>query len=242
MTLREFKNQLNKFIKNNPDCLELEVFADSRLYRKTHRSELVAYRRAYNTAHREELNANRGVYYKKNREEVLEKELKKGKLPTKSKHYLDKLPPSDSPKMEAGFLTVVCTACGRRYSPSLQQVKSRGKAYEGKGGGEHNFYCSDSCKQTCPLFNFHSDSIDPRSKLYVPKTEREKARDCQTDHLKQLQIDEVGHNYCEKCGKEGKVELHHTQEIAKAGMEAVNSAGHILLCDDCHKKFTKNCK
>ena len=68
-------------------------------------------------------------------------------------------------------------------------------------------------------------------------------RSCQTNHLKQLQVDETGYNYCEKCGTEvEEVQLHHTLEVAKFGVEAINSAGHILLCGECHKELTKACK
>ena len=91
-------------------------------------------------------------------------------------------------------------------------------------------------------YNFNIRSVDPRVKSRDLKYETQKVRRCQTDHLKQLQIDEVGYNYCEKCGgRDEVIELHHTLEIAKFGLEAINSAGHILLCGNCHKEVTIAC-
>ena len=102
--------------------------------------------------------------------------------------------------------------------------------------------CSDKCKELCSSFGQFCNLIYPESKLYKSKTEQQKARNCQTDHLKQLQLDEFGYNYCEKCGKEVDiVELHHTLEVAEFGIEAINSAGHLLVCRTCHKEFTKKC-
>jgi 5-methylcytosine-specific restriction endonuclease McrA len=92
-------------------------------------------------------------------------------------------------------------------------------------------------------YRFHPTRwLDPRSIRYINKTTNNLVRSCQTNHLKQLQLDEVGYNYCEKCGnKTTIVELHHTLEVAKHGLNSINSAGHILLCSECHKELTKQC-
>jgi len=103
-------------------------------------------------------------------------------------------------------------------------------------------YCSDKCKQSCKVYNFNTTLVDPESILNLSTSDKEQARSCQTTHLKQLQLDAVGYNYCEKCGTTcDVVELHHTLEVAKYGTNAISSAGHILLCNICHKDLTKQC-
>ena len=163
--------------------------------------------------------------------------------PSKSRHYYRILKNIDNAKMVDGFLTVTCKLCGKRFAPTKGLLGLRIAAIRGVRQGEHNLYCSDQCKDACPLYRFnYKQDVDPRSKLYVPKDEAEEARRCQTDHLKQLQIDECGHNYCDKCGQSADiVHLHHTQEIHSNGLDAITSAGHMLLCPDCHIELHQEC-
>lgn len=140
------------------------------------------------------------------------------------------------------LLGVECKYCSKIFIPTTQNVKHRINSIN-TGIYQNNFYCSDACKNSCKVYRFNSNSIDPESILYIEKSEKQQARACQTDHLKQLQLDECGYNYCEKCGKEVEtIELHHTLEVAKYGLEAISSASHILLCDYCHKELTKLCR
>lgn len=141
------------------------------------------------------------------------------------------------------LLGVVCFYCKNIFIPTSIEIRSRLKAILGKTYGEAHFYCSDNCKNRCKVYGFQSNrQIDPDSLLYIEKQDRDVARNCQTNHLKQLQMDEFDYNYCEKCGKVTNVELHHTLEISKYGLDAINSSGHLLLCNKCHKELTKQCK
>ncbi len=142
-------------------------------------------------------------------------------------------------KFSYGKTIVKCYSCEKYYNPTNKEVMN----FLYAESGYMNIYCSDKCKQLCKVYGFNVNQIDPESKLYKSKSEQQQTRACQTDHLKQLQIDEVGYNYCEKCAVEVEiVELHHTLEVAKFGLEAVNSASHLLVCNICHKEFTKKCK
>lgn len=141
------------------------------------------------------------------------------------------------------LLGVECFYCKKVFVPTSVSVRTRLKAIEGKTTGEAQLYCSDKCKQSCKIYGFNPLSTDPDSILYVDSLEKEQTRSCQTNHLKQLQLDEYGYNYCEKCGKEqNSIDLHHTLEVARYGREAISSAGHILLCKKCHRELTKQCK
>ena len=143
--------------------------------------------------------------------------------------------------MDENILNVRCYNCGKWYTPKYADANAKQRVINGKAMGENNLYCSDGCKNSCPVYRHRPDYVDPRSKLYVEKTEAQDVRNCQTDHLKQIQCDTHGYNYCEKCGDIIDVELHHTQEISKFGTNAINSSGHILLCAGCHVELHERC-
>lgn len=234
-----------------------KIRAKEQKYREKSRERISEINRRYKANNKENVLATQKKYRVKNKEKILldskkYREENKGKRatyskrrnsnPTKSDYYLDKLPPSDKAKMKGGFLTVVCKTCKERFAPSVLQIDCRIKSYRGVRAGESNLYCSDDCQNSCPLFRFNPiKQTDPRSKLYVPKTETEEVRSCQTNALKQLQCDEVGYNYCEKCGDIIDVELHHTLLVSEYGKQAINGAGHVLMCYWCHSDLHKNC-
>lgn len=163
--------------------------------------------------------------------------------PALFKTYAHRLIGHKCKETKNGKLLVQCKLCSEWFSPTILQTHNRVKAINGTAPGatENNLYCSDTCKNACPLFNFKTGrQIDPNSSKFIPKTKQQKARRCQTNHLKQNQCDATGgSSYCEECGDFVDIELHHNDEIAKCGMEAVNSANHELLCWRCHKKRTK---
>lgn len=149
--------------------------------------------------------------------------------------------PADTLQLIDGNITTNCKTCGKTRPVNRKQLSNRWRGFTGKISGEHSFYCSDSCKNACPVFNFKATSIDPRSIVAQSKEDKDLARQCQTDHLKQIQCDTHGYNYCEKCGDIIDVELHHTHEVAKHGKDAITSAGHILLCAGCHVETHNEC-
>lgn len=202
-------------------------------YREENKEVIAAKHKVWRQENKEELTEKKRQYQIDNKEEI-------AMAMTLPSLYKDlKIPLCDNPILTEGGWTVECKMCGKRFLPSRASIQGRIGAYSGKTFGEHNFYCSDECKGACPLFNFKPQSIDPRSKLFIEKDERNKSRDCQTDHLKQLQCDEVGYNYCEKCGDIIDVELHHTQAVGTTG--SITSAGHLLLCAGCHVKLHASC-
>lgn len=143
---------------------------------------------------------------------------------------------------DKNVLSVRCYKCGKWHVPSKVSVRAKLSTISRNISEGRNFYCSDGCKSSCVIYNFKLRSIDPRSILAIEKTITEKARSCQTATLKQLQCDDVGHNYCERCGDIIDVDLHHTHEVSKFGIDAISSAGHMLLCAGCHMDIHRGCK
>lgn len=156
--------------------------------------------------------------------------------PSKSKQLFKTIPKTDKPAIDRkGYIQVACYFCKNHFKPTVSAILTRKNCFNGAIPGEGNFYCSENCKKTCPTFKFQPDrQTDPRSKLYVPPTETQKARAAQTDKLKKAQCLEVGYNYCERCGDIIDVELHHTLPVSEYGMESIDHDSHMLLCPGCH--------
>jgi hypothetical protein len=237
--VEKVRESRKKFREANKERLS----ATRKKYYEKNKDRILPQMKEYRDNNPEVIRERKRLYREKNLEEISLRKREKYMQPCKSRYYHDMLPEIDKPLMKKGFVTVVCKTCGERFIPNTGRVRKRLEAVNSTSLGESNFYCSDSCREACPLYHFDSTRhIDPRSKLYIPKEETEIARRCQTDHLKQLQIDECGHNYCDKCGQSADiVHLHHTQEIHSSGMEAVSSAGHMLMCPDCHMELHKEC-
>lgn len=213
------KDALTRLVSNCKDCL------------KSYRDSRVAIRSEYDKK-----------YLEKNRDKKYTNNKLNNRSLCANKYFIDKINAKD-PRYYAvlreNLVVVKCYHCNVYYTPIVEEVKNFIKTPSGYA----NLYCSDVCKNSCKVYNFKSTLLDPDSILYIEKAEKEKVRLCQTDHLKQLQLDEHGYNYCEKCGAEiTVVELHHTLEVAKYGLEAISSASHLLLCSTCHKELTKLCR
>ena len=220
--------------KNSKDGLQHHCKVCIMVYTKSYKHIRKIKSKAYYEANKDRIYNRVKSRYESNKDKINAAREDRRNSKSANISLFNRLLPTDKPLLVEGVITVACKSCGKRMTPTESQVDSRARCIEGVRRGSGNFYCSDNCKEACIIYKFNSAGIDPRSKLYIPKTEQQKARACQTDNLKQLQCDELGHNYCEKCGDIIDVELHHTLEVAKHGKDAINSAGHILLCVGCH--------
>ena len=119
------------------------------------------------------------------------------------------------------LLQVKCTYCGRWINPTNSQVKERVSAINRKMFGKCRFYCSENCKQACPLFEQEKFPTD-----FKPATSREVVPLLRQTILKR-------DNYtCQKC--------YATIDIAQLHVHNVlsNDPGNcITLCKDCHEKI-----
>ncbi|MCK5611620.1 hypothetical protein KAR91_57650 [Candidatus Pacearchaeota archaeon] len=143
---------------------------------------------------------------------------------------------------EKGKLETTCKKCTKWFSPTTDHVMSRVKGINGKSnstGAEHHLYCSDKCKSECDLWNAKE----------IPKSLRKTAtrsrcnQTANRQSLLEIQTDNHGYNFCEKCGaKTDSLEIHHSIMVSENYKEADNVAHQILLCIDCHKKPEAHCR
>jgi 5-methylcytosine-specific restriction endonuclease McrA len=128
---------------------------------------------------------------------------------------------------EDGYLVAKCAYCGRYFYPTMSEVQHRIRCLLGKSQGENRLYCSDGCKQACPIFNQKE-----WPKGYQPASSRE------VDPLiRQMCL--ARDNYeCQRCGvliTEAELHTHHIEGAVQQPMLAHDIENTITLCKNCHK-------
>ena len=114
---------------------------------------------------------------------------------------------------------------GGWFTPTKSQTHERIRQIEKEdGSGGCYFYCSDKCKNECPLYNLKSDPFKNNVTLYT-QTEYQTFRDYV------LKRD----NYeCQKCGSKKDLHCHHIIPIKIEPMFALDPDNGIVLCQECH--------
>lgn len=223
-------------------------------YNNSHKKEISDYHKKYGEKNKEKLRIKAKNYYIKNKENLKEKNRRTYLLmseETKEKRriyslkfigersknltYASKLTIEEDPiEGENGELLVRCAHCREYFNPTNGAIRERVRALLGLVRGEHRSYCSDQCKTDCDIYNAQS----------VPKSLRNVSRQSRCNQktarkiLLQLQIDEFGYNFCDKCGREFKSSnliIHHNIPVSDDLSEAENIAHYMLVCKDHHE-------
>jgi len=147
--------------------------------------------------------------------------------------YKDKLTVDESPRCasDAVSLEVKCRYCGNYFYPLTKEVNIRVRALNGTMEGECSLYCSDNCKESCPIYN---------KKLY-PKGFK-KASSREVDPLLRQMCFERDNWECQICGKSTDVvqlHCHHIQSYTLNKIRANDIDNVVTLCKECHKEVHK---
>jgi len=119
------------------------------------------------------------------------------------------------------------------FTPNGNQLYHRANAIENpKGFGESNFYCSEKCKEDCPLYNLKGD---PLKETELPYTQVEK--DIFNKEVLERQRKEDGYNFCEKCFSTKDLHVHHENPVKTHPHLALDPDNGIVLCGKCHYKY-----
>lgn len=131
---------------------------------------------------------------------------------------------------DRNILQVKCAYCGRWYTPGVLQVYERIRSLEGRNYGEQRLYCSEQCKQECPIYHQISYPKD-----HKPATSREIQPE-----LRQMRFKIDGHT-CQKCKKHQNeldvgLHCHHIEGIRWEPIESADIDKVITYCKNCHLK------
>jgi hypothetical protein len=138
------------------------------------------------------------------------------------------------------ILEVICAYCGKWFVPKMTDVVHRIQALNGKlaAGSEARFYCSDNCKQECPIF---------KKSKWPEGFKQATSREVQPQ-LRQMCFERDDFT-CQKCGK-NQTELdvglhcHHVEGIRWEPIESADLDKVITFCKNCHEEIhkTPGCK
>ena len=124
-------------------------------------------------------------------------------------------------------IQVQCKKCKKWFTPKSQQLYDRIYNLESINGTNGSYlYCSEECKQTCPLYNLRSDPYETND---IPFTPVEKQIWNQT-------VLEQDNYECQMCGSKEKLHCHHIVPVKINPMLALDPTNGIVLCESCHYK------
>jgi len=116
---------------------------------------------------------------------------------------------------------------GGWFTPKSWQLNARIIAIENPSGfGESNFYCSDKCKQECPLYNMKGDHLKNKN-IYCTIEEYNTWRN---------EVLKRANNKCEYCDKEAK-HAHHSRPQKLEPFFSLDLDFGIACCEKCHYKY-----
>jgi 5-methylcytosine-specific restriction protein A len=113
------------------------------------------------------------------------------------------------------------------FTPTYIQISMRIQQLESKyGNGGGYFYCSQDCKNICPLFNLRSDPFKETKKLYTQE-EYQQFREFV------LRRDKYECQYCE----EAAIDVHHERPQKLEPLFVLDPDFAWSCCEECHYKY-----
>jgi len=131
---------------------------------------------------------------------------------------------------DSNILEVKCTYCGKWYIPNVKDIRARVQILMGQGNsrGECRLYCSEGCKEECPIYNQVK-----WPKGFKPSTSREVQPE-----LRQLVLERDDYK-CIKCGNTKNLHCHHIDPVINNPVESADVDNCITLCKRCHIEIHK---
>jgi 5-methylcytosine-specific restriction endonuclease McrA len=118
-----------------------------------------------------------------------------------------------------------CTYCKKYFTPTISQLQSRTSSLLKNGNGEHRLYCSDKCKQLCPIFG--------KSK-YPKDFQPDRSREVQPE-LRKIVLERDNFE-CQRCNSREDLHCHHITGVEINPVESADIDNCITLCYTCHGK------
>jgi 5-methylcytosine-specific restriction endonuclease McrA len=138
---------------------------------------------------------------------------------------------------DRNVLEVKCTNCGKWYVPNLNKLKNRIEVLKGVKGykGEQRLYCSNKCKQSCPLYHKKPETLMKEDAVRAGRLQwLELGREVQSE-LRQMVLERDEYT-CQKCGSTENLHCHHILPVAIEPLLSADVDNCITLCKQCHKE------
>jgi len=134
------------------------------------------------------------------------------------------------------LLQVNCTWCGKWFIPKLYNTQNRIRSLNNKNLGEARFYCSNGCKENCPVYGKSPATLMKEDAIKAGRLSwLELPREVQPDLRKM--VFERDKYQCIKCGSNESLHCHHLEGIRWNPLESADVDACITVCKDCHKEI-----
>lgn len=194
---------------------------------KKHHAKNKENRRKYNIENKEKITQQRKEYYQKNKKIMNSYNREYSIASAKYKTYSRKLSYAESIKKDDnGYLLVNCAYCNKHFIPTNAAVRLRISCLFGECSGEGRFYCSEQCKQACPIYH----------KKDWPKGFRQGTSREVLPELRHMVFDYDDYT-CQRCHatiENSQLHAHHIKGAVKEQMLANDITNVITLCKTCH--------
>lgn len=128
---------------------------------------------------------------------------------------------------------VRCKLCGKWFSPKTGDLTRRISALENPIGMiECNLYCSEDCKNNCPVYKMRFDPFGKDNSNNNTPTQYELS--IWSDEVLRKQREEYGYNFCTKCQGVDNLAAHHIDPKKIEPFYALDPDNGIVFCRDCH--------
>jgi len=118
---------------------------------------------------------------------------------------------------------------GGWFIPTRNQLGERIRSIESpKGFGEDNFYCSQECKNQCPLYGLREDP-NKDTKTQIPYTQEEY-------NIWRQKVLEQDNYTCQYC-RDKATHTHHIKPVKTHPHLALDPDNGISFCKNCHYKI-----
>ncbi len=132
---------------------------------------------------------------------------------------------------KSGAIQVRCTEvnCRKWFTPTIDQLNNRIKGVYLPDYTECRFYCSDECKQICPIYGKHGN---------LPSPKKYKSRSYEYTIWANI-VKERDNYECQKCGSIENPIAHHIEGINVNPIMSLDIDMGITVCKKCHKQIHK---
>jgi len=186
----------------------------------------------------------RKIYNQENQEKIQEYNKKRNISPAKFDTFAHKIQLYHNIRRDPEdqeLIQVKCKLCKKWFNPTVIQIDNRYYAINGKMGSvgtENHMYCSQTCKNMCPLYNSHSNDLIVQDLIQSGYSSIINSQTRIQSTIRKFVISKFGEpDYCEKCGKSKEVselELHHIEPVAISNILEADVDNLIWLCSECH--------
>jgi hypothetical protein len=138
-------------------------------------------------------------------------------------------------KEDKNVLEVKCTYCGKWFIPTMISICNRIQSLNSLNKGEGRLYCSNGCKQACPIYGKMSKTLIRMDAIRVGRLSwLELNREVQPE-LRKMVLKRDKYK-CVKCGSNGPLHCHHIYPVSIEFIESADIDNCMTLCIDCHKE------